>query len=166
MKKISLTLLIVCISITFLMNFAMPEFAGKMKGNISSMNILYSYSVTKSFSEQTQDTIEMASVPSGKTDTRSVDYRSDVKLEETPLNIRSVVKGSLNMPQAYKTKVKLTGPEKGFSYRKYFLTKNYDKGRYTVIRTNKITGKEKVYVGTYYEPSTQDPIVKWSRDEK
>lgn len=166
MKKISLILLIVCISITFLLNFAMPEFAGKMKDNISSVNILYSYSVTKSFSEQTQETIEMASVPSGNAETRSADFRSDVKLVGTPLNIRSVVKESLNKPEAYKTKEKLTGPEKGFSYRKYYLTKNYDKGRYTVIRTNKITGKEKVYVGTYYEPSTQDPIVKWSHDEK
>ncbi|MCK1985562.1 MULTISPECIES: hypothetical protein [Peribacillus] len=166
MKKIPLTLLIVCISITFLLNFAMPEFAGKMKDNISSMNILYSYSVTKSFSEQTQETIEMASVPSGKTETRKADFRSDVKLEGTPLNIRGVVEESLNEPQYNKTKEKLTGPKKGFSYRKYYLTKNYDKGRYTVIRTNKITGKEKVYVGTYYEPSTQDPIVKWSRDEK
>ncbi|MDP1419532.1 hypothetical protein Q8G35_14075 [Peribacillus simplex] len=166
MKKISLILLIVCISITFLLNFTMPEFAGKMKDNISSMNILYSYSVTKSFSEQNQDTVEMASVPSGKTETRSVDFRNGVKLEATPLNIKSVVKESLNKPQNYKSKEKLTGPEKGFSYRKYYLTKNYDKGRYTVIRTNKITGKEKVYAGTYYEPSSQDPIVKWSRDEK
>ncbi|WP_260285192.1 hypothetical protein [Peribacillus aracenensis] len=166
MKKISLTLLIVCISITFLLNFALPEFAGKMKDNISSMNILYSYSVTKTFSEQIQDTIEIASVPSGKTENRNGNFRSDVKLEGTPLNIKSVVKESLNKPQGYKTKEKLTGPEKGFSYRKYYLTKNYDKGRYTVIRTNKITGKEKVYVGTYYEPSTQDPFVKWSRDEK
>ncbi|MFE5431129.1 MULTISPECIES: hypothetical protein [Bacillaceae] len=166
MKKIPLTLLIVCISITFLLNFAMPEFAGKMKDNISSMNILYSYSVTKTFSEQTQDTIEIASVPSGKTETRSVDIRSDVKLEDTPLNIKSVVKESLNKPQDYKFKEKLTGPEKEFSYRKYYLTKNYDKGRYTVIRTNKITGKEKVYVGAYHEPSEQDHIVEWSRDEK
>lgn len=114
MKKISLTLLIVCISITFLLNFAMPEFAGKLKDNISSMNILYSYSVTKSFSEQTQETIEMASVPSGKAETRSADFRSDVKLEGTPLNIRSVVKESLNKPEAYKTKEKLTDPKKGF----------------------------------------------------
>ncbi|MBO0998804.1 hypothetical protein IOC57_13790 [Bacillus sp. SD075] len=166
MKRISLTLLIVCISITFLLNFAMPEFAGKMKDNISSMNILYSYSVTKSFSEKIQETIEMASVPSGKTETRNAEFRSDVKLEGTPLNIRSVVKESLNKSQAYKAKEKLTGPEKGFSYRRYYLTKNHDKGRYTVIRTNRITGKEKVYTGTYYEPSTQDPIVKWSRDEK
>ncbi|MED4691583.1 hypothetical protein [Peribacillus frigoritolerans] len=166
MKKISLIILIACISITFLLNVAMPEFAGKMKHNISSMNILYSYSVTKTFSEQTHDTIEMASVPSGKTETRVADFRSDVKLEGTPLNIKSVVKEHLNKPQVNKTKEKLTGPEKGFSYRTYYLTKNYDKGRYTVIRTNKITGKEKVYAGTYYEPSTQDPIVKWSRDEK
>ncbi|TKH07410.1 hypothetical protein FC682_00715 [Peribacillus simplex] len=166
MKKISLTLLIVCISFTFLLNFAMPEFAGKMKDNIRSMNILYSYSVTKSFSEQAQDTIELASVPSGKTETRNADFRSDVKLEGTPLNIKAVVKESLNKPQDYKIKEKLTGPEKGFSSRKYYLTRNYDKGRYTVIRTNKITGKEKVYVGTYYEPRTQDPFAKWSRDEK
>ena len=166
MKKISLILLIVCISITFLLNFAMPEFAGKMKHNINSMNILYSYSVTKSFSEQTHDTIELASVPSGKTETRDSDFRSDVKLEGTPLNIKRVVKESLNKPQVYKTKEKLTGPEKGFSYRKYYLTKNYDKGRYTVIRTNKITGKEKVYAGTYHEPSAQEPFIKWSRNEK
>ncbi|CAH0312210.1 hypothetical protein [Peribacillus simplex] len=166
MKKISLTLLIVCISITFLLNFTMPEFAGKMKDNISSMNILYSYSVTKTFSEQTHDTIEIASVPSRETETRNVDFRSDVKLEDTPLNIKSVVKESLNKPQDYKFKEKLTGPEKGFSYRKYYLTKNYDKGRYTVIRTNKITGKEKVYVGTYHVPSAQDPFVEWSRDVK
>ncbi|MGE7907316.1 hypothetical protein ACQKNS_23240 [Peribacillus sp. NPDC094092] len=166
MKKISLTLLIVCISITFLLNFTMPEFAGNMKDHIRSMNILYSYSVTKTFSEQTQDTIEIASVPSGKEEIRNVDFRSDVKLEDTPLNIKSVVKESLKKPQDYTFKEKLTGPEKGFSFRKYYLTKNYDKGRYTVIRTNKITGKEKVYVGTYHEPSAQDHIVEWSRDEK
>ncbi|MBD8587544.1 hypothetical protein IFT92_06940 [Peribacillus simplex] len=66
MKKISLIILIAFISITFLLNVAMPELAGKMKHNISSMNILYSYSVTKTFSDQTHDTIEMASVPQGK----------------------------------------------------------------------------------------------------
>ena len=93
MKKISLIILIACISITFLLNVAIPEFAGKMKHNISSMNILYSYSVTKTFSEQTHDTIEMASVPSGKTETRDADFRSDVKLEGTPVNVEKCCEG-------------------------------------------------------------------------
>ncbi|MDQ7862225.1 hypothetical protein RCO48_18125 [Peribacillus frigoritolerans] len=115
-----------------------------MKHNISSMNILYSYSVTKTFSEQTHDTIEMASVPSGKTETRDADFRSDVKLEGTPLNIKSVVKEHLNKPQAYKTKEKVNRARKRvFQTGHIILPKNYDKGRYTVIRTNKITGKRK-----------------------
>ncbi|MFF2287794.1 hypothetical protein [Peribacillus butanolivorans] len=166
MKKIPLTLLIIGISITFVLSFAMPELAGKVKNDISSMKILYSYSVTKSFLEQTEETIEIASVPLGKVKTQAVNIRTDVQLEETPLNIQGVVKENLNKPEEYKHEVTLTGPEKGFTHRKYYLTKNYDKGTYTVIRTNKITGKEKEYAGTYYEPSAQDPIIAWSRDKK
>ncbi|MFD6440975.1 hypothetical protein ACFWDG_14405 [Peribacillus sp. NPDC060186] len=166
MKKIPLTLLIIGMSITFVLSFAMPELASKVKDDISSMKILYSYSVTKSFLEQTDETIEWASVPLGKVDTESVHIRIDVKFENAPLNIQGVVKESLNKPQEYKQKAKLTGPEKGYKYREYYLTKNYDKGNFTVIRTNKITGKEKEYVGTYYEPSTQDPYIAWSRDKK
>ncbi|MCK1994803.1 hypothetical protein GW626_19545 [Peribacillus muralis] len=166
MKKISFTLLIVFISLTFLLSFAMPESAGKLKNNISSMKVIYSYSVTKSFSERTHDTIELASVPSGKEETKDIHVQIVSKLEETPLNIKAVVRESLNRPEAYKSEAPLSGPEKGFSKRKYYLTKNYDKGRYTVIRTNKVTKAEKVYDGTYYEPSARDPFVQWTRDER
>ncbi|MGE7879262.1 hypothetical protein [Peribacillus muralis] len=166
MKKISLSLLVVSISLFFLLSFAMPETASKLKDSISSMKIIYSYSVTKSFSARTEETIRITSVPSGKEETKDLQVRMDAKLEDTPLNIRAVVRESLNKPEVSNYTSTFTGPEKGFSQRKYYLTKNYDKGRYMVIRTNKVTGAEKVYAGTYYEPSVQDPLVNWSRDEK
>lgn len=166
MKKISLTLLIACISLSVLLSFAVPGFASKMKGNFSSMKIIYSYSVTKSFSERTHETIQITSVPSGEVETKDIHVRMDAKLENTPLNIQAVVRESLNKPEESSYTSTFAGPAKGFSQRHYYLTKNYDKGRYTVIRTNKMTGAEKVYDGTYYEPSAQDPLVNWSRDEK
>ncbi|WP_285769063.1 hypothetical protein [Peribacillus sp. SI8-4] len=166
MEKFSFTLLIACISLTFLLSFAAPDFTIKLKDHISSMKIVYSYSVTKAFSEQTHDTIELTSVPSGKAKRKDIQVQSDVKLENTPLNIQAVVRESLNEPEEHNYTSTLQGPDKGFSSRKYYLTKNYDKGRYTVIRTNKVTGAEKMYQGTYYEPSVQDPLVRWSRDEK
>ena len=157
---IVLTLLAV-IGITI---YVTPGLAKKVKN--SPLNVLYTYSVTKSFTEKSDETVEVASVPLGevkKVDT--VDY-TDVKIEGAPRNIESVVAESLSERWEYGGESTLIGPDKGFKVRKFYHTKQYDKGEYTVTRTNRITGKEKEYTGTYYEPSVQDPFISWSRDYK
>ncbi|MGM9957282.1 MAG: hypothetical protein ACI35J_15620, partial [Peribacillus sp.] len=142
-----------------------PPLAKKVKS--SPMHVLYTYNVTKSFSEHTDKTVEVASVPSGEVKKKMNGvYHTDVKIEGAPLDIESVVAESLNEPREYGGESTLIGPDKGFKVRKFYRTKNYDKGEYTVTRTNRITGKEKEYTGIYYEPSIQDPVINWSRDYK
>ena len=147
-----------------IMMYVTPGQAKKVKS--SPMPILYTYNVTKSFSKQTKETVEVASVPLGEVKKIDDVYHTDVKIEGAPLNIERVVAESLSEPREYHGKSTLTGPDKGFKVRKFYRTKIYDKGEFTVTRTNRITGKEKEYTGTYYEPSVQDPFINWSRDYK
>lgn len=156
-----LTLLVV-LGITI---YVTPALAKKVKS--SPMHVLYTYNVTKSFSKQTDETVEVAAVPSGKVKNINEVYYSNIKIEDAPRNIERVVAESLNETQMYGGgESTLTGPEKGFSVRKFYRTNYYDTGEYAVTRTNRITGKEKEYTGTYYEPSLQDPVINWSRDYK
>ena len=161
-RKIGIALMLLAvIGITI---YVTPGLAKKVKN--SPLNVLYTYSVTKSFTEKTDETVEVASVPLGEVKKVDDVYHTDVMIEGAPLDIESVLAESLSEPREYGGKSTLTGPDKGFKVRKFYRTKNYDKGEYTVTRTNRITGKEKEYTGTYYEPSVQDPLINWSRDYK
>ena len=161
-RKIGIVLtLLVAIGITI---YVSPGLAKKVKN--SPMHVLYTYNVTKSFTENSDETVEVASVPLGEVKKVEDVYHTDVKIEGAPRNIESVVAESLSEPREYGGKSTLIGPDKGFKVRKFYRTKHYDKGEYTVTRTNRITGKEKEYTGTYYESSVQDPFISWSRDYK
>ncbi|MFJ7746831.1 hypothetical protein [Peribacillus sp. NPDC097295] len=157
---IVLTLLAV-IGITI---YVTPGLVNKVKN--SPLNVLYTYNVTKSFTEKSDETVEVASVPLGEVKKVKDVYHTDIKIEGAPRHIESVVAESLSEPQEYGGRSTLTGPDEGFKIRVFYRTKHYDKGEYTVTRTNRITGKEKEYTGTYYEPSVHDPLINWSRDYK
>ncbi|MGE7603420.1 hypothetical protein ACQKL5_13165 [Peribacillus sp. NPDC097675] len=157
---IALTLL-VAIGITI---YITPELVKKVKS--SPLHALYTYNVTKSFTEVSDETVEVASVPMGELKKLDTVDQTDVKIEGASRNIEKVVAESLSEPKKYGGKSTLNGPDQGFKVRKFYHTKQYDKGEYTVTRTNRITGKEKEYTGTYYEPSVQDPFISWSRDYK
>lgn len=164
MKRKRKIIMVLMLLVIVLIISVTPPLAKKMKN--SPMHVLYTYNVTKSFSKQTDHTVEVASVPLGEVKKVEDVYHTDVKIEGAPRNIESVVAESLSEPREYGGKSTLIGPDKGFKVRKFYRTKHYDKGEYTVTRTNRITGKEKAYTGTYYEPSVQDPFINWSRDYK
>ena len=128
-------------------------------------SMLYSYDVTKTFSEETEETSEIAVVPHGQTRSMNVKWQTESQVEGAPDFIEAKVKEILTKPEESNGKSSMSGPKSGFSNRTYYQTKRYDKGRFLVIQTNRITGKKRMYTGTYYEPSVQDPIINWSRDE-
>lgn len=159
-KKNIFFVLVVCIVIVgAIVNYSSPGLAS---------NLIYSYSVTKSYTENVENTTNYAKVPFGKEVTKKVDYYSGVELKdkEIPKRIEAELKDNFNKPVKFKQEMILTGPENGYKYRSYFITEKRDKGEYTIIEKNKITGKEKKYDGTYLEPSSQDPLKNWSRDTK
>ena len=127
--------------------------------------LLYSYDVTKSFSEQTEETSEIAVVPYGQIHSTKGKFQTGPQVKGAPDFIEEKVKEILTKPEEYNGERQMSGPDKGFSNRTYYQTKNYDKGRFLVIQTNRITGKKRMYTGTYYEPSVQDPIINWSKDQ-